>query len=118
VLESARNATKGLPVTVDFTERAPREPTPVSSSTSLGWQMIVAAAQADHPGVVASPYLVVAGTDSRSMTSISDDVFRFAAISLATSETKMIHGTNEHMTIKNFESLIAFYTRLLATAAG
>lgn len=118
VLERARGAAKGLPVKVDFTERAPREPTPVSSSTSLGWQLIVASARAGHPGLVAAPYLVVAGTDSRSMTPVSDDVYRFAAISLATSETKMIHGTNEHITLKNLESAIAFYARLLATAAG
>lgn len=118
VLERARAAAKDLPVKVDFTERGPREPTPVSSSTSLGWQLIVASAQAGHPGLVAAPYLVVAGTDSRSMTPVSDDVYRFAAISLATSETKMIHGTNEHITLTNLESAIAFYARLLATAAG
>lgn len=118
VLDRARAATKDLPVKVDFTERGPREPTPVSSSTSLGWQLIVASARAGHPGLVAAPYLVVAGTDSRSMTLVSDDVYRFAAISLATSETKMIHGTNEHITLKNLESAITFYARLLATAAG
>ena len=118
VLERARAATKGLPVTVDFTERAAREPTPVSSTTSLGWQLIVAAAQAGHQGVVAAPYLVVGGTDSRSMTPVSDDVYRFAAITLSTPETKMIHGTNEHITLANLDSAIAFYTRLIATAAG
>lgn len=118
VLERARAAVKGMPVRVDFTERPPREPTALSSSTSTGWQMIVASAHAGHPGIVASPYLVVAATDSRSMAPVSDDVYRFAAISLATSETKMIHGTNEHMTLKNLESAIAFYARLLATAAG
>ena len=118
VLDRARAATKDLPVKVDFTERGPREPTPVSSSTSLGWQLIVASARAGHPGLVAAPDLVGAGTDSRSMTPVSDDVYRCAAISLATSETKMIHGTNEHITLKNLESAIAFYARLLATAAG
>lgn len=118
VLERARAATAGLGVKVDNTERPGREPTPVSSATSLGWQLIVASAQAGHPGVIASPYLVVGGTDSRNMTPVSDDVYRFAAISLATGETKMIHGTNEHMTVRNLESLIAFYARLIATAAG
>jgi carboxypeptidase PM20D1 len=118
VLAKARASVKDLPVTVDFTERAPREPTPVSSSTTHGGQLSVASARAGHPGVIAAPYLVVGGTDSRSMTPISDDVYRFAAISLATGETKMIHGTNEHMTLRNLESLIAFYTRLLATSAG
>ncbi len=118
VLERARAAVGNLPVKVDFTERKPSEPSPVSSSTALGWQLIVAAAQAGHPGMIASPYLVVAGTDSKHMTGVSEDVYRFQAIALATGEVKMIHGTNEHMTLANLESLIAFYTRLLATAAG
>ena len=118
ILAKTREVVKGLPVTVEFGEKAPREPTSVSSSTSLGWQLIVASAQAGHGGVIASPYLVVGGTDSRSMAGVSDDVYRFAAITLATTETRMIHGTNEHMTVKNLESLIAFYARLLATAAG
>ena len=118
VLEKARAVTKGLGVEVNFTERKPREPSPVSSSTSLGWQMIVASAQAGYPGVVASPYLVVGGTDSRSMVGVSDDVYRFMAIAFSTDDVKMLHGTNEHMTVKNLEGLITFYTRLLATAAG
>ncbi len=118
VLERARASVAALPVKVDFTERPPREPTPVSSATSLGWQMIVASAQAGHQGLIASPYLVVAGTDSRSMAPVSDDVYRFQAISLATTEIKMIHGTNEHMTLTNLESLIGFYARLMVTAAG
>jgi carboxypeptidase PM20D1 len=118
VLERVRASVKHLPVKVDFSDRDPREPSPVSSATSLGWQLIVASAQADHPGVIASPYLVVGGTDSRKMAPVSDDVYRFVAISLATGETKMIHGTNEHITLKNLESAIAFYARLLATAAG
>ena len=118
VLARAKAATRGLPVTLGWTERAPREPSPVSSSNSPGWNLIAATIAADKPGLVVSPYLVVAGTDSRSMTPVSDDVYRFQAIALASTDIKMIHGTNEHMTLANLESLIRFYARLIATAAG
>lgn len=118
VLARARSAVKELPVEVAFTERKPREPTPVSSTTSPGWRYIVAAAQAGSPGTIAAPYLVVAGTDSRSMAPVSDDVYRFQPITLATAEVKMIHGTNEHMTLDNLKAMIAFYARLIATSAG
>lgn len=118
VLARAREATSALPVTVDFTERAPREPSPVSSTSSPGWNLIAAAARAEMPGLTVAPYLVVAGTDSRSMAPVSNDVYRFQAISLAQGDIKMIHGTNEHMTLANLESLIRFYARLIATAAG
>ena len=118
VLARAKAATAGLPVTVAWTERAPQEPSPVSSSNSPGWNLIAAAALADHPGTVVSPYLVVAGTDSKHLTPVSNDVYRFQAISLASTDIKMIHGTNEHMTLDNLTSLIRFYARLIATAAG
>ena len=118
VLARAQAATKGLPVRVGWTERAPREPSPVSSSDSLGWNLIAATVSADRPGLVVSPYLVVAGTDSRSMSPVSQDVYRFQAIRLASGDIKMIHGTNEHMTLDNLTSLIRFYARLVATAAG
>ena len=71
-----------------------------------------------NPGLVVSPYLVVAETDSRSMTPVSQDVYRFQAINLASGDIKMIHGTNEHMTLDNLSSLIRFYAGLIATAAG
>jgi carboxypeptidase PM20D1 len=117
VMARARQAVGDLPVILSF-NREPREPSPVSSSTSAGWKLIRAAAEAEQPGAVVSPYLVVAGTDSRSMTPVSDDVYRFAPMLLKTSETAMIHGTNEHMTLANLERMIRFYARLIATAAG
>ena len=107
-----------MPVTVAFTDRAAREPSPVSSTSSPGWKLVSAAAMADRPGVPVAPYLVVAGTDGRSMSGVADDVYRFQAIAMTTPETKMIHGTNEHMTLANLESLIRYYARLIATAAG
>jgi carboxypeptidase PM20D1 len=117
VLVRAREAVRGLPVKVDFTERKPREPSPISSATSPGWRAIVASARAGHPGLPAVPNLVIAGTDSRSMSGVSDDVYRFQPLAIASTEIKMIHGTNEHMTVKNLDSMISFFTRLVATSA-
>lgn len=118
VMDRAKAATRGLPVELSWTDRPPREPTPVSSTSSPGWNLIAAATRADHPQTVIAPYLVVGGTDSRSMAPVSDDVYRFQAIAVSTDLVKMIHGTNEHMSIENLESLIRFYARLIATAAG
>lgn len=118
VLARAKAATRGLPVEITWTARAPREPSPVSSSDSAGWNLIAATILADRPNIPVSPYLVVAGTDSRSMAPVSQDVYRFQAIDFASTDIKMIHGTNEHMTLANLSSLIRFYARLVATAAG
>src|SRR3546814_10381226 len=55
----------------------PREPSRISSTSSQGWKWIAAAARADAPDAVLTPMLVVAGTDSRNMESVSQDVYRF-----------------------------------------
>jgi carboxypeptidase PM20D1 len=62
--------------------------------------------------------LVVAGTDSRSFSGVSDDVYRFAPNYFGTKDTGMIHGTNEHITLDNLTRQIRFFARLIATAAG
>lgn len=65
-----------------------------------------------------TPTLVVAGTDSRSMEPVSEDVYRFMPMHFTLKEAAMIHGTNEHMAIDNFKRMIDFYARLIATSAG
>lgn len=116
VMAWTKSAVGTLPVSLSW-EGTPREPTRVSSTSSEGWTLLSATAQAEAPGAPIAPFLVIAGTDSRSFTGISDDVYRFAPVRLATSETAMIHGTNEHIAAEDFTAMIRFFTRLIATAA-
>ncbi|WP_257550206.1 M20 family peptidase [Sphingopyxis sp. DBS4] len=98
--------------------KPPREPSRVSSTSSQGWKWIAAAARAEAPDAVLTPMLVVAGTDSRSMEPVSEDVYRFMPLRVSLKESAMIHGTNEHMAIDSFKKMIDFYARLIATSAG
>ncbi len=117
VMARARNAVGELPVDLAWV-KPPREPSRVSSTSSQGWKWIAAAARADAPDAVLSPILVVAGTDSRSMEPVSQDVYRFMPMHFSLKESAMIHGTNEHMKVDSFKRMIHFYARLLATSAG
>lgn len=117
VMARAKAAVGDAPVELSWV-KPPNEPSRVSSSSSPGWKYVVAAARADAPDAVVSPYLVVAATDSRSMEPISDDVYRFMPMHFTLKETAMIHGTNEHMTVDSFRRMIDFYARLIATSAG
>lgn len=117
VMARARAAVGMLPVTLDWV-KPPREPSPVSSTRSQGWQLVSAAAAAQHPGVPIAPYLVVAGTDSRSFAGLSQDVYRYFPVELSIAETAMIHGTNEHMSFANLNRMVNFYLQLIATATG
>jgi carboxypeptidase PM20D1 len=117
ILARAKKAVGDLPVEFSW-ERPPREASPVSSTTSQGWKLIRAAAEAEAPNTPVAPFMVVGGTDSRYLKEVSDDVYRFQAIRLSTKETAMIHGTNEHISVENLAMMIRFFTRLIATSAG
>jgi carboxypeptidase PM20D1 len=116
VMARAKSAVVGLPVELAWT-RTPNEPSPVSSTSSWGWKMVAATAGAVAEAPVA-PSLVTAGTDSRYLAPVAKDVYRFQPVEFAMSDIEMIHGTNEHMTLKNLEKMVQFYARLIATAAG
>lgn len=115
VMAKATNAVGDLPVELSWS-RPPQEPSAVSSTDSEAWKVIAALA-ADVTGAPVAPGLVTAGTDSRFMAEVAQDTYRFQPITLSLAETAMIHGVNERMTLTNLERMIAFYARLIATAA-
>lgn len=116
VMARAQDAVGALPVTLAW-NAPPNEPSPVSSTSSWGWKVLAATAGAVADAPVA-PSLVTAGTDSRFLTPVAKDVYRFQPVEFGLKEVEMIHGANEHMTLRNLEKMVQFYARLIVTAAG
>lgn len=116
VLARAKDAVGDLPVTYAWSRR-PNEPSPVSSTTSEAWKTIAALAGETAKAPVA-PSLVTAGTDSRYLVGVASDIYRFQPMVFSLETIKMIHGTNEHMTLENLDRAVQFYARLIATAAS
>jgi len=116
VMARAKAAVGDLPVALAW-NAPPNEPTPVSSTRSWGWQVLAATAGAVADAPVA-PSLVTAGTDSRFLTPVAKDVYRFQPLELSLKDVAMIHGTNEHISLRNLEKMVQFYARLIVTAAG
>ncbi|HEX5264402.1 MAG TPA: M20 family peptidase [Phenylobacterium sp.] len=116
VMARAKEAVGALPVTLSWVAK-PEEPSPVSSTGSGGWTVLTAVA-GEVTGAPVAPSLVTAGTDSRYMQGVATDVYRFQPMDFTIRDTGMIHGTNEHLTLKNLEQSVQFYARLIATAAG
>lgn len=116
VMARAKEAVGALPVTLSWVAK-PEEPSPVSSTGSEGWKVLTAVA-GKVTGAPVAPSLVTAGTDSRYMQGVATDVYRFQPMDFSMKDTGMIHGTNEHLTLKNLEQSVQFYARLIATAAS
>jgi carboxypeptidase PM20D1 len=115
VLDRARAATRGLDIELAW-DSPPYDPPPVSSTDSQAWRWIAAAATQGGEFPVA-PGLVTVTTDSRQMTGIARDIYRFQPIVASVRDFEMVHGTNEHLTLDNLVRLTGFYGRLVATAA-
>jgi len=115
VRRRAQEALEGLPVTLSI-EGPAREPSLVSSPTSAGFRQISNAARRTF-GVVTAPAPVIAATDSRAFDGVADDVYRFEPIELSISDTEMIHGTDERLSIHALQKMLDFYYELLRNNA-
>jgi carboxypeptidase PM20D1 len=116
VMARARDATRDLNVQLSWTTKSDN-PSPVSSTNSDGWKVIAALAS-EEGKVPVAPALVTAATDSHSLIPVSANIYRYQALQASIDDMKMIHGTNEHMTLDNLTRMVSFYERLIATAAS
>ncbi len=91
----------------------PGNPSPVSSTDSLGFQLIQRSIAEVFPEAVICPALAIVMTDGRHYSEVSKDVFRFLPVMIPRSELSRIHGANERISKENYSQSIRFYRRLI-----
>jgi carboxypeptidase PM20D1 len=116
VIARARKAVGALKVEIAW-DSPPVEASPISSTTAPGYRVIAALA-GELGGAPVAPSLVTAGTDSRFMTPVARDVYRYQPVRFALKDVEMVHGLNEHLTVRDLHDMAEFYARLMATTAG
>lgn len=94
------------------------EPPDISSATSLGFNVIQKTAKSVWPKAVVAPSLLVATTDSRYYTQLTEQTFRFLPIQLSDEDLQMIHGVNEQIALDDYKRAVNFYYQLFLNAAG
>ena len=61
------------------------------------------------PQYPASPFILPAGTDARTLTDVCDCVLRFAPIRLSAQQLGSVHAENENLDIDSVANCVAFY---------
>ncbi|WOJ93024.1 M20 family peptidase [Congregibacter variabilis] len=93
------------------------EPSAVSPTESLGYQLIQKNIRAMDESVLVAPYLVIGGTDSKHFYSLSPNIYRFIMVKADAEGLKRIHGVNEQLPVEDYRSAIQFFRALLTDAA-
>ncbi len=101
-------------ITVKIIEAAgSSNPSPVSPANSFGFQVIQRTIQETFPEVVVAPSLVIAATDSRHYTALSDHIYRFLPVQLEHSDLSRFHGIDERIEKEQYWRVVQFYRRLV-----
>lgn len=116
VMERARRDVKGLNVTLTWLPTASDPHPPAPTDTPQWFQLAALARSATNAPAV--PGLTSGATDGRSMTILTDSVYRFLPFLITPSELETIHGVNERISVANVKRGSEFYARLIATMAG
>ncbi|MCL1882062.1 MAG: M20/M25/M40 family metallo-hydrolase [Oscillospiraceae bacterium] len=114
-LEIIKKTLRGLDVEVNLLESL--EPSKISRVEGEGWERLNSAIKitwnTDERKCVIIPYLMIARTDSRFYSEITDYVYRFSPMFMSSQDREAIHGINERISTDAFRKMLEFYLSLI-----
>jgi carboxypeptidase PM20D1 len=94
------------------------DPPPETGTAGPSFKMLNRTIREVFPDVIVAPGLMVAATDSRHFTGVTDTIFRFSPVRATSDDLKRFHGTNERLSVEGYADMIRFYRRLIENSAG
>lgn len=89
------------------------DPSVISRTDCEAYERVRSTVAETWQDTIVTPYLMVAGSDSRHWGEISDKVYRFSAMALSKEERGMIHGNDERIPVKTIVRTVEFFARIM-----
>jgi carboxypeptidase PM20D1 len=89
------------------------EPSPVSSMSAMGFQVIQRTVRQLFPETLVAPALVLGATDSRHFVKLTNNIYRFSAMRVRPEDLERVHGVNERISVKDYAGCVRFYYQLI-----
>lgn len=90
------------------------DPSPISPTEGLGWELLTGVLADLAPGTTPVPYTQNGATDSRSFTGLTPAVYRFTPFHLTPGERGALHAIGERIRVSSWLAGVAFYRELIA----
>lgn len=111
VVDHITRAVNDREVTISMLEGS--EPSPVSPVDDDAFRLLESTVAEVFVDAVVTPYVMMAATDSRHFTEISERVYRFAPFRMSKAQRQAIHSYDEHLGVSDFHDGIRWYRRLI-----
>ncbi|MCC8199465.1 MAG: M20/M25/M40 family metallo-hydrolase [Tannerellaceae bacterium] len=94
---------------VDIETIRAREASGLSPETTRGYEIIGETIHKLYPEALFSSYITIGGTDSYKYQIVSKNIYRFMPVYINQFEQRMIHNTNEYISLENYGKMIAYF---------
>jgi len=89
-------------------------PSPIAPTSGEGWSLLASTLARLRPDAVIAPYQQNGATDSRSLTPLTPNVYRFTPFELSEAERGALHAVDERIRVESWLGGVAFYRELIA----
>jgi len=118
VVEWAKQRINNSRITIMPNYESGSDPSEVSSTDHYGYRLIGSILKKLDPQLEVLPTLVTGITDSRHYSQLSDQIYRFTPIRVGPEDMGRIHGTNERISVEDYQNMVRFYFMLLKSATS
>ena len=88
-------------------------PSPVSCFECAEYQEVKRAIESTYPGILVAPSMMIALTDSRHFSTLTDNIYRFSPQRVSQETRARFHGTNECISLDSYTQAIRFYMAMM-----